>query len=265
MAASCPSPCFFLWCHGSWRAWLRAGSALGACRGPAPWGAHRAFVEQEMGCTRCVDGGKSHRGRGTTMLGRSWRMDLSVLRLLGFLRLPSHLWVNERQPVASGRHSHRRWSHYQREGGWASGKAVTFGAAGQSAQISLICVTQMNKIQKQQLETIQWESLSKCKEVCWSCMRPCLGYMSSISDTTATLVCSLQVYPHVTTTCFLAHHGSESCSPNSPSCPPWDLMYFMVLLFMLFIQPGEQISLSEQGRRLPSHYLLQTHVQSSSC
>ena len=39
------------------------------------------------------------------MPGRSWRMNLSVQRLLGFLWLPSHLRVNERQLVASGRQS----------------------------------------------------------------------------------------------------------------------------------------------------------------
>jgi len=74
----------------------------------------------------------------------------------------------------------------QREGGRGSGRAVTLGAAGQSARISLICVTQMSKIQNQQLETIQWEPLSECKEVCGSCVRPCLGYTSSIRDTTGT-------------------------------------------------------------------------------
>lgn len=41
--------------------------------------------------------------RGTTMLGRSWSMRRSVQRLLGFLRLRSHLRVNEKQPVVSGR------------------------------------------------------------------------------------------------------------------------------------------------------------------
>lgn len=77
-------------------------------------------------------------------------------------------------------------STHQREGGRGSGRAVAFGAAGQSAQISLICVTQMNNIQTQQPGTIQREPLSECREVRWSCRRPCLGYMSSVGDTTAT-------------------------------------------------------------------------------
>lgn len=125
------------------------------------------------------------------MLGRSWRMNLSVRSLLGFLRLLSHLRVNGRQLVASGRHGHGGEVAEHRESGWGSGRAVPFGAAGQSAQISLISVTQTNKIQNQQLETMQREPLSPCEEVCWSCVCPRLGYVPSTSDPTVTRPCAV--------------------------------------------------------------------------
>lgn len=66
----------------------------------------------------------------------------SVRRLPGALRLPGHLRVNERQAAASGSHGHGGEITQRPEAARGSGRAVAFRAAGQSAQISLICVTQ---------------------------------------------------------------------------------------------------------------------------
>lgn len=109
MAASFPEPLFLppvpWWLKSLVLGWKSLWCVAGAC--PVR---HTPCLcsAGETGRTRCSDGGKSHRGRETTILGRSWRMNLSVRCLLGFLWLPSHLRVNERQPVASGRHSRRR-------------------------------------------------------------------------------------------------------------------------------------------------------------
>lgn len=73
---------------------------------------------------------------------------------------PGHLRVSEGPPAASGGHGLGRGNR-QPEPGRGAGRAVAFRAAGQSAQISLICVTPMNKIARRQPGTIQREPLSE--------------------------------------------------------------------------------------------------------
>lgn len=146
----------------------------------------------------------------------------------------------------------------QCEGGWGSGGALRFGAAGQSAPIPLICVKQMNKIRSRQLETMQREPLSRWGEVCWSCPRP---RFPSVTAPLPALLRFILTSPRPASWRAMA----ESCSPHAPSCPPRHLTCFMELLFVQFVQPAEHISLSAQGGRLPSHTLSGTHKQSFFC
>lgn len=99
--------------------------------------------------------------RGQPVPGRSWRTaPLGAASPGSCPAPPGHLRVSEGPPAASGGHGLGRGNR-QPEPGRGAGRAVAFRAAGQSAQISLICVTPMNKIARRQPGTIQREPLSE--------------------------------------------------------------------------------------------------------